>query len=74
MLNSKILAELDFIFSQLPHSYKIKVPQNMIDEAHSKKDIQRFNELDISKPFTEQNISKEALQVFNKIIVKYLIA
>ena len=73
-MDSKVLAELDFIFSQLPPSYKNRVPKNMIVEARTNKSMERYNELDFSKPFTAQPISKDALEIFNKIIAKYLSA
>ena len=70
-MDAKILAELDFVFSQLPPSYINKIPEQMIIEAKTKKDIEHFNSFDQSKPFTKQNISPKTLEILDKVFRKY---
>lgn len=70
-MDSKILAELDFVFSQLPPSYKSKLPEQMLEQAKNQKDIQHYNTFDESKPFTQQKLSDKTLEILDKIFRKY---
>lgn len=70
-MDGKILAELDFVFSQLPPSYIDKIPEDLLIEAKTKKDIEHYNSFDESKPFTKQNISPKTLEILDKIFRKY---
>lgn len=67
-MNNKVLAELDFVFSQLPPSYLKKIPQEMIEEAKNNKDLDWYNRFDKNIPFTKQELSDKTLQILNKLV------
>lgn len=70
-MDTKILAEIDFVFSQLPPSYKNKLPDKILEQAKNQKDINHYNTFDESKPFTQQKLSEKTLEILDQIFRKY---
>ena len=70
-MNSKIKAELKFVFSQI-HTHHLKlIPQNLIEDVEKNYDEEVFNKFKKSKPFTEQEMSVETLEILNDIFSKF---
>lgn len=66
-MNKKINAELAFVFSQLREEQLLLVPKEIQEVVSSDFDEEVFCSFDPEKPFTEQELSEETLELLNEI-------
>ena len=66
-MDKRIKAESAFAFSQLREDDLEKIPNHIRDEIVLGFDEEIFNRFDSEKPFTEQNLSEEALEILSDI-------
>lgn len=66
-MDNKLKAELAFAFSQLREDDLEKVPKHIRNEIVLGFDEETFNSFDCEKPFTEQDLSEEALEILANI-------
>jgi hypothetical protein len=66
-MNKKINAELAFVFSQLREEQLLLVPREIQEVVSSDFDEEVFCSFDPEKPFTEQELSEETLELINEI-------
>ena len=66
-MNKKINAELAFVFSQLREEQLLLVPREIQEVVSSDFDEEVFCGFDPEKPFTEQELSEETLELINEI-------
>lgn len=66
-MNKKINAELVFVFSQLREEQLLLVPREIQEVVSSDFDEEVFCSFDPEKPFTEQELSEETLELINEI-------
>ena len=66
-MNKKINAELAFVFSQLQEKHLMLVPEEIQMVVSSDFDEETFNSFDSEKPFTEQDLSEETLEILIEI-------
>ena len=59
--------ELAFVFSQLYDKHLEMVPQDLLEEVSKDIDGSLIAHLDPDKPFTEQDISEETLEILASI-------
>ena len=69
-MNSQVKAELMFIFSQLHTKHLKMIPSDIIKDAQNGFDEIVFFNFDKSKPFLDQNISEETLEILDNIFSK----
>lgn len=66
-MNKKVKAELLFAFSQMYEDVLMAVPQKLKEEVVIDFDKEVFDSFDSEIPFTEQEMSEEALEILEKI-------
>ena len=66
-MDRTINAELAFVFSQLRDEQLILVPKEIQEIVSSDFDKEVFESFDEEKPFTEQELSEETLQILSEI-------
>ena len=66
-MDKKINAELAFVFSQLQEKHLILVPEDIQIAVASEIDSEVFERFDSEKPFTEQELSEETLEILTEI-------
>ena len=66
-MDRTINAELAFVFSQLRDEQLILVPKEIQEIVSSDFDKEVFESFDAEKPFTEQELSEETLQILSEI-------
>ena len=66
-MNKKINAELAFVFSQLREEQLLLVPREIQEVVSSDFDEEVFCSFYPEKPFTEQELSEETLELINEI-------
>ena len=66
-MNKKVKAELLFAFSQMYEDVLMAVPQKLKEEVVIDFDKELFDSFDSEIPFTEQEMSEEALEILEKI-------
>ena len=66
-MDNKLKAELAFAFSQLREDDLEKIPNHIRHEIVMGFDEETFNSFDSEKPFTEQDLSEEALEILANI-------
>lgn len=62
-----INAELAFVFSQLRDEQLSLVPKEIQEIVSSDFDKEVFESFDVEKPFSEQDLSEETLQILSEI-------
>lgn len=65
-MDKKIKAELAFVFSQLHKEQLLMIPDELRLDVFSDFDDETFSKFDEEKPFTEQDISQETLEILSK--------
>lgn len=70
--NSIVFSEVLFIISQLPASYKAKIPNNLLQKMYDDCSKEYYKNFISDKPFFKQNLSEESLLLFNDIAEHYL--
>lgn len=66
-MNKKINTELAFVFSQLREEQLSLVPNEIQEMVANDFDEEVFNSFDSEKPFTEQELSEETLEILKEI-------
>ena len=66
-MDRKINAELAFAFSQLFEEDLMKVPDEIKETVLNNFDEKVFNSFDSDKPFTDQELSEETLEILAEI-------
>ena len=66
-MDRKINAELAFAFSQLFEEDLMKVPDEIKETVLNDFDEKVFNSFDSDKPFTDQELSEETLEILAEI-------
>lgn len=66
-MDRKINAELAFVFSQLRDEQLVLVPKEIQEIVARDFDKEVFESFDEEKPFTEQELSEETLQILSEI-------
>lgn len=66
-MDKKINAELAFVFSQLREEQLLLVPNEIQEVVANDFDEEIFSEFDPEKPFTEQDLSEETLELLKDI-------
>ena len=66
-MDKKINAELAFVFSQLQEKHLMLVPEEIQVAVASEIDREVFVRFDSEKPFTEQDLSEETLEILTEI-------
>lgn len=66
-MNKLTQAELAFVFSQLYDKHLEMVPQDLLEEVSKDIDPSQISHLDPDKPFTEQDLSEETLEILASI-------
>lgn len=66
-MDRKINAELAFVFSQLRDEQLVLVPKEIQEIVARDFDKEVFESFDEEKPFTEQFLSEETLQILSEI-------
>lgn len=66
-MDKKINAELAFVFSQLQEKHLMLVPEEIQVAVASEIDREVFDRFDSEKPFTEQDLSEETLEILTEI-------
>jgi len=66
-MDRTINAELAFVFSQLRDEQLMLVPKEIQEIVSSDFDKEVFESFDAEKPFTEQELSEETLQILSEI-------
>lgn len=66
-MDRTINAELAFVFSQFRDEQLILVPKEIQEIVSSDFDKEIFESFDAEKPFTEQELSEETLQILSEI-------
>lgn len=62
-MDKKIKAELAFVFSQLHEEQLLRIPDELKFEVLNDINSEDFSKFDAEKPFTEQDISQETLEI-----------
>jgi transcriptional/translational regulatory protein YebC/TACO1 len=62
-MDKKINAELAFVFSQLREEQLLTIPKEIQEVVSSDFDAEVFSNFDSEKPFTEQELSDETLEI-----------
>ncbi|MEE3343754.1 MAG: hypothetical protein VZS44_06670 [Bacilli bacterium] len=71
-MNSFISSEVLFIISQLPASYKKKIPTSLLKELYNSYSKEYYTKFIPDKPFFKQELSEESLSFFYDVIEEYL--
>lgn len=66
-MNKLTQAELAFVFSQLYENHLEMVPQDLLEEVSKDIDSSLISHLDPDKPFTEQDLAEETLEILASI-------
>lgn len=66
-MDKKIKAELAFVFSQLHEEQLLRIPDELKFEVLNDINSEDFSNFDAEKPFTEQDISQETLEILREI-------
>jgi hypothetical protein len=66
-MDKKINAELAFVFSQLREEQLLTIPKEIQEVVSSDFDAEVFSNFDSEKPFTEQELSDETLEILTEI-------
>lgn len=66
-MDRTINAELAFVFSQLRDEQLMLVPKEIQEIVSGDFDKEVFESFDAEKPFTEQELSEETLQILSEI-------
>ena len=66
-MDKKINSELAFVFSQLREEQLLLVPNEIQEVVANDFDEEIFSEFDPEKPFTEQALSEETLELLKDI-------
>ncbi|MBR3884963.1 MAG: hypothetical protein IKJ33_00645 [Clostridia bacterium] len=66
-MDKKIKAELAFVFSQLHEEQLLMIPDELRLEVLNDFDGETFSKFDEEKPFIEQDISQETLEILAEI-------
>ena len=72
ILDSYTSSELLFMINQLPFSIKKKIPAEFQMELLNEYSEDVYNSFIPDKPFYDQNISEEALTIFDDLMSKYV--
>ena len=60
-------SELAFAFSQMHEHHLEMIPKEILQDVSENFDATLINHLDPDKPFSEQNLSEETLEVLEKL-------
>ena len=66
-MNKKIKTELAFAFSQMFEEHLAMVPPELLAEVSNDVDTEYLATFDQDKPFTEQDLSEETLEILEAI-------
>ena len=66
-MDKKVKAELAFVFSQLYEDQLLMVPDDFRQEVLIDFDEEHFAKFDEEKPFTEQELAEETLEILAEI-------
>lgn len=66
-MNSKIKIELAFAFSQMHENHLAMIPKEILEAVSNDIDTDHLSTFDSNKPFTEQNLSEETLEILATI-------
>ena len=66
-MDKKINGELAFVFSQLREEQLLTIPREIQEVVSSDFDEEVFCSFDPEKPFTEQELSDETLEILTEI-------
>ena len=66
-MDNRIKSELAFVFSQLHERQLLMIPEEIQSEVAGGIDEEIFDGFDADKPFTEQNLSEETLEILYRI-------
>lgn len=71
MNKDKVFSEVYSVLQLLGEEYTNKIENNVMNIIENNRDIEYIPKIDTNKPLDEQNISKEAMNMIEKIDIDF---
>lgn len=71
MNKDKVFSEVYSVLQLLGEEYTNKIENNVMNIIENNRDIEYIPEIDTNKPLDEQNISREAMNIIEKIDIDF---